>query len=270
MRSLFARLSDAVLRAYRAARHLAEWLLYDRRQEFDTGRKVELEELGLDHPDREAYQPTRWSTMRSLMPKSSVHPGDVFVDYGSGMGRVVQLAAAYPFERVIGVEISEELNEIARRNFERNRRRFNCKRVEFVTRDAVSFEVPVDMTHAYFFNPFKGETFRAVLDNIIASIDRNPRRVVLIYHLPEEKQMVEDSGRFRLVDEKRTARTVTARIYESVPAASPSGGNGVPEGHQIRRRGSQRRVASARSARERIRATLMPVLGQEDFTIEPR
>ncbi len=47
-----------MLRGYRAARHLAEWLRHDRRQEVDTGRHIELDELGARPSRREAYQPT--------------------------------------------------------------------------------------------------------------------------------------------------------------------------------------------------------------------
>jgi precorrin-6B methylase 2 len=215
MRSMLRRIKEAPFRVYRSARHLAEWLRYDRRQTVDTGRHVSLESLGLDHPDRVQYEPTRWNALRTLLPKSDIGPDDVFIDFGSGMGRAVQQAAAFPFARVVGVEISEELNEIARTNFERNRARFACQQAEFVTNDATEFPVPDDLTYAYLFNPFTGETFRKVLGNIIASIDRNPRRLILIYHLPTEKDAVEATGRFRLIREKKTARTVSARIYES-------------------------------------------------------
>ena len=41
------------------------------------------------------------------------------------------------------------------------------------------YRVPDDLTIGYFFHPFRGETLDAVLDDIIGSIDRNPRRVSL-------------------------------------------------------------------------------------------
>jgi precorrin-6B methylase 2 len=260
MRSLLPRLQDAALRRYRSARHFKEWLIWDRRQVLHTGHHVSLESLGLQHPDRVQYEPTRWNVLRTLLPKSDVRPGDVFIDFGSGMGRAVQQAAAYPFARVIGVEISEELNQIARQNFERNRKRFVCQEAEFVTSDATEFEVPDELTHAYFFNPFRGETFRKVLQNIIASIDRNPRRVVLIYHLPNEKQAVEESGRFRLIRERKTGRTLTARVYESTSqwvGLEEAVSILTPETKLPRNgRSFRRRVEASHPARSRVR-TLM-------------
>jgi precorrin-6B methylase 2 len=147
----------------------------------------------------------------SVLPKDAVRPTDVFVDFGSGMGRLLQQAAKYPFARVVGVEISEELNEIARQNFERNRERFECQNLELVSCDAVEFEIPDDMTHAYFNNPFTGETFKKVIANIVSSIDRAPRRVTLIYEHPKMTDALEATGRFELMSVKRGVHT-----YESV------------------------------------------------------
>ena len=46
-----------------------------------------------------------------------VDSDDVFIDLGSGKGRMVLAAAArYPFKRVIGVELAEQLHEVARAN----------------------------------------------------------------------------------------------------------------------------------------------------------
>lgn len=212
-----------VLRTFRAGRHLAEWLRHERRQAVDTSPHISLDSLGVDHPDRNPYEPTCWNVLRTLLPKSEVRPADVFMDFGSGMGRAVQQAAAYPFARVIGVEISEELNQIARQNFERNRKRFKCQEAEFVTSDATEFPVPDDMTHAYLFNPFMGETFRKVVDNIIASVDQPPPRLMLIYENPTMKEAVEKTGRFRLVGEKKTALMREALIYEIRPRGAVGG-----------------------------------------------
>jgi precorrin-6B methylase 2 len=210
------RLSEGgpVLRTYRAGRHLSDWLRHERRQTVDTSLHMSLESLGVDHPDAMRYEPTGWSVLRTLLPRSDVRPTDVFVDFGSGMGRMVQQAARYPFARVIGVELSERLNEIARSNFERNKGRVKCQSVEFVTCDAGEFSVPDDMTHAYLFNPFVGETFRKVVQNIIASVDRAPRRVLLVYETPTLREALEQTGRFRLLGERKTALRRRTLIYE--------------------------------------------------------
>ncbi|WP_301089671.1 class I SAM-dependent methyltransferase [Sphingomonas sp.] len=66
-----------------------------------------------------------------------------FVDYGSGKGRVVMIAAARGFQRAIGVEFAPELHDIALANG----RRFtsaggSSTRCEFILGDAGSYDPP--------------------------------------------------------------------------------------------------------------------------------
>ena len=166
----------------------------------DTGDDVMLEDLDLDHPEWNYYTASGWTWLGRVLDRGKVRPSDVFVDFGSGKGRVVYQAARYPFARVIGVEVAEEMNRIARANLEHGKRKLACREVELVTCDAADYEIPDDMTYAYFYNPFSGETFRRVVANILASIDRNPRRVTLIYLNPEMERELLDTGRFELVE----------------------------------------------------------------------
>jgi SAM-dependent methyltransferase len=177
-----------------------------------TGRQYELEHF---HSERVAYEPSGWLYLRRALRKNDVKPTDVFVDFGSGKGRVVFQAARYPFARVIGVEISENLNEVARRNIERNRHRLACQDVTLVTADAAEFEITDDMSVAYFFYPFSGATFERVIGNIVSSLDRQPRALKLIYACPGDEETISRTGRFRLVRESQGARQsyLPRRIY---------------------------------------------------------
>jgi tRNA G46 methylase TrmB len=69
-------------------------------------------------------------SLRRILPHREVNDHDVFVDVGSGMGRVVLQAARYSFRKVIGVEISETLHGIAWENIDRNRQRLRCGDIE--------------------------------------------------------------------------------------------------------------------------------------------
>jgi SAM-dependent methyltransferase len=153
-------------------------------------------EMAHYHPDRVWYQASGWSYLRRILPRREVRPSDVFVDVGSGKGRVLVQAARYPFARVIGVEISAELNAIAERNLDRQRGRRGARGVELVTADAAAWEVPDDVTVAYLYYPFVGDTFRRVIDNLVASYERAPRRLRLIYGLPELEEYVLGTGIF--------------------------------------------------------------------------
>jgi SAM-dependent methyltransferase len=202
----------------KALRRFLAYLLYERRYGLQTSQGVELEELGLADPQRVGYFPSGWLTLRRILDPAEVSSDDVFADFGSGKGRIVVLAARYPFKRVIGVELSPELHEVARRNVERNRRRLDSGRIELVNADALDYEIPDDLTVAYFFNPFKGDIFAGVLDRLLRSLDSNPRTLRLIYVNPVEDERVLATGRATVV---RTVqgpgggdRTRSVTLYE--------------------------------------------------------
>ena len=104
----------------------------------------------------------------------------VFVDYGAGKGRALAAAAAQPFRKVIGVEISGELVEIARDNLARLKRR-RAGHVEIHHADAAAFAVPDDANVFFFFNPFGGATLARVVERIRESWMAHPREVFFIY-----------------------------------------------------------------------------------------
>jgi SAM-dependent methyltransferase len=207
----------------RIGRKAVRWL-----ETLTVDRGLDTEEAAIElehfHSERIWYEPSGWRFLRRALSKAQVGPEDVFVDFGCGKGRVLLCAARYPFARVVGVEISPRLSEIARRNVERARSRLACQRIEVVTCDAFDFPVPDDMTYAYFFHPFIGDTSRQVLEAIIASIDRRPRHVTLIYALPPSNTAALAIGRFRLVKRikgglRHDART-RIHVYSSEPAQS--------------------------------------------------
>lgn len=199
--------------------------LYERRWGSDTGGRVMLEELGLAGEERTRYEPSEWQALRRMLAPREVGPHDVFVDFGSGKGRAVLRAAQYPFGRVVGVELADELSQVARRNLERNRARLRVTDVELVTADVLDYEIPDDLTVAYLNNPFTGELFATVLARLLESVDRHPRRLRLLYRNPVEHEQVMATGRARLVRRWQRGRRVgrprgvAMHVYEILPAA---------------------------------------------------
>jgi SAM-dependent methyltransferase len=171
------------------------------------------------HPDRVWYVPSSWSFLEKGLRGREITPRDVFVDYGCGKGRVLFQAAQHPFGRVVGVEISPALSEVARANLELNRTTFRCPDVDLVTGDATEFEVPDEMTVAYMWHPFVGDTFRRVIDNIVASLEQHPRRLRLIYVTPVMADYISSTARFELVKSFRIVHERSIQrinVYESL------------------------------------------------------
>ena len=166
------------------------------RAELRTEGVIRLEELNLAGSDRIYYKASGWSVLPRILPPRETSSEDVFIDYGSGMGRIVyQAAARYPFKRVIGLELSQELNDIARANIERNSQLLRCSNVELVTADVLEFEPPPDVTVAFFFHPFSGATLETAIHNLLAVAQT---RLRIIYHNPLGHERLMATGRLKV------------------------------------------------------------------------
>jgi SAM-dependent methyltransferase len=209
-------------------------LLFERRLGVRTSGTVGLEELGISAEGREEYKPIGWFTLRRILPRNIVTADDVFLDVGCGMGRAVLMAAAgYPFRRVIGVELSTQLVEIAQDNLDRCRARLRCKDVVVVNADAVNYEIPDDVTVVFLYNTVRGAPFAAVIQNVLDSYDRSPRMLRILYANPTEEAILLSTGRIRTIRRLRGfrpgrewSRSNSCKMYVVQPAAHAAGASG--------------------------------------------
>lgn len=196
--------SDSAARlAHRIARRLcgAADSAIERRYGLRTRRSIALEDLGLGTQEGERiwHHPSEWISVRRALAALEPGRGDVLLDLGSGMGRAVLIASRLPFQRVIGVELSEDLTAAARRNVEQDDRRRKCP-IELVTADAAEYLVPDEVTVVYLYCPFTGRVFEQAINNVLASIDRRPRLLRLVYNYPAEHTALLSTGRAHPVD----------------------------------------------------------------------
>jgi len=151
-------------------------------------------ELGYDYG---LYRPSSWLVVAALFGGLEVSEEDVFADIGSGMGRAVLVAARRPFRRVIGIERSAELTEIARQNVARSLQQLACSDVELLTSDALHWPIPDDLTVVYLCCPFPAEILGRFLGRLLESLERRPRPLRLIYYFSTEhdRHLILTSGR---------------------------------------------------------------------------
>lgn len=185
-------------------------LVFERGTLEDTQEHVGLDELG-GNPEHTRYEPSPYLQLRRALRGERIGPEHVFIDYGSGKGRIVLLAARRPFGRVMGVEIADELNVVARRNLGAVEHRVRSRHVEFVTANVVEWDPPDDITHAYLYNPFSGSVFDAAIAGLLRSYDRRPRRITLIYANPTQAHRLAATGRIRLL--RRTSSPMSRGIF---------------------------------------------------------
>jgi SAM-dependent methyltransferase len=216
---------------YVVVRRAVTATLFERRYGVTTAGAFSAEELGFANAEYNRYLPAGLTSLRRILRPKEVGPDDVFIDFGSGMGRVVlQAALGYPFRRVVGVELSTELHDIASGNLERNRARLRAGEATLVNSDVLDYAIPDDLTVAFLYNPFGGEVFRTVVERLIESVDRCPRELRVIYGNPVEEAALAATGRFaeirRLAGRRPTqewARSNSFRMYRVLPAGGDRG-----------------------------------------------
>lgn len=179
---------------------------FDQLNDVDTG--------GITRPRSYAVSGANWAhgvRYQAIDPEaftgalSSVglpHPEFTFIDFGSGKGRALLLAARFPFRRIVGVEYCEQINEIARRNLSRvpvaTRR---CNQIEIIGGDAAAFPIPEGPLVLFFYNPFGESVMYQVARNVVESFRQSPRRIVVIYFTPWFATLWEQTGFLRRIQE---------------------------------------------------------------------
>jgi SAM-dependent methyltransferase len=142
------------------------------------------------------YRATRPRTFERIIQTMNIrHEDFVFIDYGSGKGRALFLASEFPFKRIIGIEFSPTLHEVAQKNAQIYRSPTQkCHRIELECVDATAYELPKENTVFYFFDPFQLPVMTAVVENIKKSLKECPRKIFIVYLNPNEWMAVEQSG----------------------------------------------------------------------------
>jgi len=125
-----------------------------------------------------------------------------FIDFGSGKGRVLLIAAGFPFKEVVGVEFSRALHEIAKRNVTQIPP--ECCRtgaLRSIHGDATAFELPKSDLVCYFYNLFHPPVITAVADYLYAHHRDFGHRIIIIYADPRHREAFERTQKFVALDE---------------------------------------------------------------------
>ncbi len=164
---------------------------FDLRYNVDTSGTLSLSALEVDadaslHGNQ--YQAIYLDSFDELLAKYIQElRAYVFVDLGSGKGRAVLLATMLPFQRVTGVEFSEELNQAARKNLTTFTGDVQCEDTEILTLDAGQFAFDqAKPLVLYIYNSFDAVIMQRVIDNLIASFEQAPRDILVLYFNPME------------------------------------------------------------------------------------
>ncbi len=179
--------------------------------DFDWEHRVNTSSAALSWRDRllgafhSPYQPTEAALFHEMLEalRQQCHcdfHDFVFIDLGSGKGRTLLMASAYPLRRVVGVELLPALHQIAEENLRHYRSESQqCFALESICADAAEFVFPAEPTVLYLFNPFPEAGLGRVISNLEQSLRANPRPVYLLYHNPLLEHVLSESAALKRI-----------------------------------------------------------------------
>jgi hypothetical protein len=199
------------VRVVLAARRRERDEAFDALHGTDTGRTMSATDLtasGADVPPLWRYYPTLRESFTRIMAAVPARLEDfVFVDLGSGKGRVVLMASEHPFRRVVGVELAPALHRVALQNVQRYRSDSQrCRAFELRCEDAAAWQPPPEPLLVYLFQPFPVDVLDAVLANLRAAAQRSGAEVIIAYLNPLFHRRVVADGTFRVVHYEKATR----------------------------------------------------------------
>jgi SAM-dependent methyltransferase len=171
--------------------HLTE-RAFDRRHGVDTYAFVQVRDMAdLSDAQRAAmheYGPTRAMDFGPLIAGLDLDlSAYAFLDVGSGKGKALLLAAAFPFRRIEGVELSAALHETAAANIAAYRGPRHHDRIASHAGDALTHPLPEGPLLVFMFNPFPAEVVSAFLDRLVRDTGTD-RHVLVVYGNGDDEQ----------------------------------------------------------------------------------
>lgn len=146
------------------------------------------------------YEPTPYVVLQQLANSGYISKKDKIIDFGSGKGRVDFFLAFATKAKMIGVEIDERLFNASISN---QKNAISANRVSFIKSCASKYEIPTDITGAFFFNPFSVEILDEVIKNIKKSKKDIKRDVMLYFYYPsvEYRSYLESDKEISFIEE---------------------------------------------------------------------
>lgn len=217
-------------------RYVLIWLLsykpykdssFDKSHGTDTGGMIATRDLDLEN-ESDRWQSNLYLGSPARVTRRIIEALDIdcrdytFVDYGSGKGRALFIAAQFPFRQVVGVEISPALHQAAERNIERYSGAALQSRIDLWCGNALEYELPAGNLVLHMYHPFGPEVLGQVLSHIENTAGGTPRRILVpyLFSIGVAKAVFREHPDFKRVrDELCVNNLYRWTLYEYLPDA---------------------------------------------------
>ena len=124
----------------------------------------------------------------------SINANRSIIDFGSGKGRVLIVAAHYGFRNITGIDFAKALCISAEQNINQIKSNYPSTKFIVICDDVINYSIKEDENVFFFFNPFDEVVMLQVVKNILKSLKENPRHIFIVYLNPLHKEIFLSAG----------------------------------------------------------------------------
>lgn len=161
---------------------------FDRQHGTDTSGCVapgELPRVEAARADAICYAGSQPSLLRQALAELTPLDACTFVDLGCGKGRALIVASEFPFQNILGVELSAPLARTAIRNAALVGRHFPTRTpVAIAVADASAFPLPAGDLVLFLYHPFGARLVARVAAAVAAALAAGRRSIYVVYYNP--------------------------------------------------------------------------------------
>ena len=135
------------------------------------------------------YEATSYTALETLFKEYPIKNTDTIVDFGCGKGRLAFYANYFFGSTVTGIEMNSNYFDTCinnKKTYSKNSNK-NKDKINFINIFAEEYKISNFDNKFYFFNPISLQIFIKVLNNILISIENNPRSIDLILYYPSDE-----------------------------------------------------------------------------------
>ena len=161
---------------------------FDQEHQVETAGELPLQSVGVPMADvargNGVYRPLTEKLFRSALASIGIDASQfTFVDIGSGKGKVLFMAAQYPFQKIVGIEYAAGLHEVALRNISTfHSPTQQCVDIKAIHADALQHPLPDGALVLFVFNALAKDIMRSFVKKLDKHANaQRSRPILLIY-----------------------------------------------------------------------------------------
>jgi|TARA_Y100000389_G_C17439598_1_gene507733 SAM-dependent methyltransferase len=154
-------------------------IFYEKLRGLDFKTVIPSEDLGFDKNLVVQCSPSGGHYFKKILKDLKISNHDSILDIGCGKGSAIKTMMEFSFNQISGIEISNHLHLIAKKNF----KILKSKNIKIININAENYMNYGDFNYFYMYNPFPSSVMQVVIKKIIAQSSKY-KNIKILYNNP--------------------------------------------------------------------------------------